>query len=148
MKATGVVALALSTTLCFASGSFAQAGMGRSGGGGMYNPKTVETVSGEVTSVEQVHGKGGGRRSGGHGVHLILKTDKGEISVHLGPSWYLDKQALKIAAGDRIEVRGSRIAFEGEPAIIAAAVKKGDQSLRLRDDSGLPVWQGQGRRAR
>jgi hypothetical protein len=114
----------------------------------MYDPKTVETLSGEVTSVAQVHGKGGGRRGGGYGVHLMLKTDSGEISVHLGPGWYLDKQALKIAAGDRIEVRGSRITFEGQPAIIAAEVKKGDQSLKLRDDNGLPAWRGQGRRGR
>lgn len=152
MQTARVVALALSTTLCFASGSFAQRGMGRGGGsgggGGMYNPNTVETVSGEVTSVVQVQGKGGGRRGGGYGVHLMLKTDTGDISIHLGPGWYLDKQALKIAAGDRIEVRGSRTTFEGQPAIIAAEVKKGDQSLKLRDDSGLPAWRGQGRRGR
>jgi hypothetical protein len=44
-------------------------------------------------------------------------------------------------------VRGSRITFEGKPAIIAAQVKKGDRSLTLRDDSGVPAWSGQGRRA-
>jgi len=26
----------------------------------------------------------------GRGVHLMLKTDKETISVHLGPVWYID----------------------------------------------------------
>ena len=108
----------------------------------MYDPKTVESLSGEVVSVQKVHGAQGGR---GYGVHLMLKGDKEDIAVHLGPSWYLDKHGLRIAPGDRIEVRGSRITFQGKPAIIAAEVKKGDQSLKLRDDNGLPAWRGQGR---
>ncbi|MFI5394336.1 MAG: DNA-binding protein [Candidatus Binatia bacterium] len=148
MQAKEITALALSITLCAASSSFAQGAMGgRPGrGGGLYNPKTVETVSGEVVSVEEIHGKGwGGGRGGGYGVHLILKSDQEEIAVHIGPSWYLDKHGLSIAPGNRIEVRGSRITFQGKPAIIAAEVKKGDQSLKLRDDDGLPAWRGQGR---
>jgi hypothetical protein len=151
MKTTKSLALALSMMACVASVSFAQAGMRRGGGQGwggrMYDRKTVETVSGEVVSVEEVHGKGwgqaGGGRGGGHGVHLIVKSDKEDVAVHLGPSWYLDKHGPTIAPGDRIEVRGSRIMFQGKPAIIAAEVKKGDQSLKLRDDDGLPAWRGQ-----
>ncbi len=112
----------------------------------MYDPKTVETVSGQVANVQQVHHKGGGRRGGGYGVHVRLKTDTGEIWVHLGPGWYLDQKGLKIAAGDHIEVRGSRVTLEGQPAIIAAEVKKGGQSLKLRDDAGVPAWGGRGRR--
>jgi hypothetical protein len=37
---------------------------------------------------------------------------------------------------------GSRITYEGKPAIIAAEVKKGDEVLRLRDEKGIPVWAG------
>ena len=148
MKTTTIGSLTLCLLLCFATGVLAQAGTWRGAGPGwggrQYDPKTVETVGGEVVRVEEVHGMGWG---GGHGVHFVLKSDKEEVAVHLGPSWYLDKQGLKVAAGDRIEVRGSRITFEGKPTIIAARIKKGDQSLTLRDDSGLPVWRGQGRRA-
>jgi hypothetical protein len=149
MKATVVGAFTICLALYFASGALAQPGMGRGAGPGpggrMYDPKTVETVSGEVLRVEAVQGRGG--RGGGHGVHLILKTDTGEVPVHLGPSWYLDKQGLKVTPGDHLEVRGSRITFEGKPAIIAAQVKKGDRSFTLRDDSGVPAWSGRGRRA-
>jgi hypothetical protein len=107
----------------------------------MYDTKTVETITGEVVAVNRIpSGKG---RAGG--VHLLLKTDKEEIAVHLGPQWYVDQQPMKVAVKDRVEVRGSRISFEGKPVIIAAEVQKGDQVLKLRDDAGLPLWRGRGR---
>ncbi len=156
MKARERIALALSITLCVASGSFAQGGMDRGSGsawgGRSYDPTTVETVSGEVVRIDEIHGKGWGQGRGGrgrgYGVHLILRSDKEEVPVHLAPSWYLDKHAMKLSPGDHVEVRGSRIPFGGKPAIIAAEVKKGDQSLKLRDDDGLPAWRSRGRSSR
>ncbi len=64
----------------------------------------------------------------------------------MGPDWYVEKQPLKIAPQDQVDVRGSRITYEGKPAIVAAEVKKGDQVLKLRDAAGIPAWSGQGRR--
>jgi hypothetical protein len=118
-------------------------GAGRAAGSRLYNAATVETVSGVVHRIDRLTGKACGRNCG---VHLLLQTDKEALAVHLGPTWYVDKQALKLAVQDKIEVRGSRIMYEGKPAIIAAEVKKGDQVLKLRDDAGIPVWRGQGRR--
>jgi len=80
------------------------------------------------------------------GVHMTLKTDKETISVQLGPSWYIENQDVKIEAKDKVEVKGSRITFDGKPAIIAAEVKKGDEVLKLRDDNGFPLWSGWRRR--
>ncbi len=108
----------------------------------MYNPKTVETLGGEVVSVDKFTP---GRRMS-YGVHFTLKTEKETIPVHLGPSWYMEKQALTIAPGDKVEVTGSRITYQGQPTIIAAEVKKGGQVLKLRDAAGVPAWAGQGRR--
>jgi hypothetical protein len=152
MKAAMIGSVTLCLALCFAGGALAQPGMGRGAGPGwggrQYDPKTVETVSGEVVRVDEIRGKGWGQGRGGrgkgYGVHLVLKTASEEVAVHLGPGWYLDKHGLKIAAGDHVEVRGSRVTFEGKPAIIAAEIKKGEQSLTLRDDNGLPAWRGQG----
>ncbi|MFI5168398.1 MAG: DNA-binding protein, partial [Thermoanaerobaculales bacterium] len=78
----------------------------------------------------------------GRGVHLMLKTDKETISVHLGPVWYVEHQDTKIAAGDKIEVKGSRITYQGKLAIIAAEIHKGDEVLMLRDANGIPMWAG------
>ena len=82
-----------------------------------------------------------------YGAHLTVKTDKGAIAVHLGPGWYLENQDVKIEPKDKIEVKGSRITFQGKPAIIAAEVKKGDEVLKLRDENGFPVWSGWRRRS-
>ena len=41
-----------------------------------------------------------------------------------------------------MEIKGSRISIQGQPTIIAAEVKKGDQMLKLRDDKGIPLWTG------
>ena len=146
----GLAAMAL---LLGAVSSFAQPkpGMMWRGSGGwgpgaqynrMYDPKAVETITGVVTSVDRITPMKG--MSGG--VHMNVKTDKETVSVHLGPSWYLENQDVKIETKDKVEVKGARTTFAGKPAIIAAEVKKGDELLKLRDDSGFPVWSGWRRR--
>jgi hypothetical protein len=133
--AASIVALTL------AGSAWAQQGMGPGAGyGRMYNPQTVETVSGQVVSVDTMS------RGRYQGVHLTVKSDKETIAVHLGPSWYLNQQKMTFSPKDTLEITGSRVTFDGKPTIIAAEVKKGGQSLKLRDASGIPMWAGQGRR--
>jgi hypothetical protein len=109
-----------------------------------YNPKTVETVEGKVLSVEKTNPPA----ERGHGVHIMLQTDKETISVHLGPAWFLEKQTMQIGANDTVTVTGSRVMMEGKPVLIAAQIKKGEEILKLRDDNGVPAWSGTGRRSR
>jgi hypothetical protein len=138
MKSFFVLAAAAAVlALALPGESFAQRGMG-GGYGGKYDPQTVETVSGEVISVDKV---AYGRR-GYYGVHLLLKTDKGDLSVHLGPSWFVGRQTVKIAVHDAIEVTGSKVTYGGKPALIAAEIRKGGETLRLRTAEGLPLWRG------
>jgi len=127
----------------------AYAAPGRGGGWGMgssyqrmYNPATVETVTGTVQSVQKTTPMRGMQ----YGIHLIVKTDKETIPVHLGPGWFIEKQDQQIAKGDSVEVKGSRATVGGKPVIIAAEVKKGDEVLKLRDENGVPVWAGWRRR--
>lgn len=139
---TAAIALILSATV-----ALAQPWQGWRGSGGwgpgtqynrMYNPSTVETLSGTVTDIQTVVPAKGMNS----GVQVVLKTDKETIPVHLGPSWYVERLDVKIAKGDTIEAKGSRITFAGKPAIIAGELKKGEQSLILRDANGVPVWAG------
>jgi hypothetical protein len=109
----------------------------------LYDPAKVEMVSGVVENVEEVSPMKGMMHKG---IHLLLKTDKETISVHLGPDWYIEKLDIKIEKGDTVEVKGSRVIFQGKPAIIAAEVKKGESVLILRDASGIPAWAGGWRR--
>jgi hypothetical protein len=109
----------------------------------MYYPLTVETVAGAITAVEKLTPVRGMSR----GVHIILKTDKGEtLSVHLGPEWYVEKQAITLKQGDQVQVRGSRVTFQDKPALIAAEVTKDGKTLHLRDANGVPAWAGWRRR--
>jgi hypothetical protein len=131
-------ALAMTTSVLAAPGR----GMGGWGAGTeygrMYNTQTVETVTGEVVKVKKIKPM----RGMSYGIHLILKTDNGEIPVHLGPAWYINNQDMEVAVGDKVEVKGSRVTYDDKPAIIAAEVKKGDDTLKLRDDNGFPAWAG------
>jgi hypothetical protein len=138
--------------LLTASTVTAQHHMGRgSGGWGMgspyqrlYNPKTLAILTGEVVAIDSVMPMGG--MSGG--VHLKVRTSSNEVmSVHLGPAWYLENQEVTLQIKDKIQIKGSKITFDGKPALIAAEVKKGNQTLTLRDASGFPVWSGWRRRS-
>lgn len=106
--------------------------------GRVYDPKTVETLQGEVARVERVPSAAGASA----GIHVWLKTEKETIPVHLGPEWYWEKEGFPLKAGDPIAVRGSRISSDGKPALIAASVKRGDRSVTLRDETGRPKWAG------
>lgn len=108
------------------------------GQGSMFDPATVQTLKGKVTGIERIEME----MCHGAGVHLMLESDAERISVHLGPAWYLDNQDQTLDVGDEIEVTGSKTTYRGEPAIIAAEVKRGDAVLRLRDERGFPAWRG------
>jgi hypothetical protein len=152
MKKFGFLVAAI-VVICLAlvSESFAQRGMMWKGGGGwgsgsqygrMFDTKTMEKISGEVVSLETITPMRGMHQ----GVHILVKTVKESISVHLGPAWFLENQDVKIMAKDKVVITGSRITFQGKPAIIATEVTKGDQVLKLRDENGYPVWSGWRRR--
>jgi hypothetical protein len=121
--------------------SFAREGA-ESTGSRRFNPKTVETVKGEVVRVDKVASPGGK----GYGLHLTVKTEKETLSVEVGPGWYVEKQPVRIEAKDILEIRGSRITSRGKPVMIAAEIKKRDQILKLRDENGIPAWSGGSRR--
>lgn len=107
-------------------------------GSRLYDPRSVETLSGEVVSMHSVASRQG---EGAAGIHMMLQTEKETIAVHLGPTWYL-RQYVSIATKDHVEVRGSRVTYHGHPAIIAAELRKGNQTVNLRDETGRPLWRG------
>ncbi len=113
-------------------------GPGRGGlGARLFDPTTVTTVQGEILEVRRIPR---GRR--GEGVHLMVATGTEKLAVHLGPSFFVDQQSLKLANGDRVQAKGSRVALDGTPALIAQEITRGDESMVLRDASGFPRWAG------
>ena len=133
--------------LLFAITASAKAGVSWRGSGGwgavgqysrIYDPKTTETITGEVTRIDTITPLKGMS----YGIHLVLQTDRETISVHLGPSWYIERLDMKLHRGDSVTVTGSRVAIKGRPLLIAAELKKGEAVLKLRDENGVPVWAG------
>jgi hypothetical protein len=107
------------------------------GPGSRYDATKTETVKGQVVAVEKV----GGRGNAGSGIGLKLKTTSGELVIHLGPQWYLDRQGgAAIAAGDTVEVTGVKTLRRRGEIFIAAEVRKGTDVLKLRDEHGVPLW--------
>ncbi|MBI5374994.1 MAG: DNA-binding protein [Candidatus Schekmanbacteria bacterium] len=137
-----LIALISALTLITSTASFAQHKPGSVGWsplsnyGKIYNPKTVETISGVVEKVEKITPMEGMTL----GIQILLKTDKEIVPVHLGPAWYIENQDYAIEPGDKIEVKGSKCTFQGKPSIMAAEVKKGDKIMKVRDEKGFPFW--------
>lgn len=101
----------------------------------LFDPATVTTMTGEVVSIEH---RDMMRRM--RGVHAIVRTASGDVEVHLGPDWFVENQELKLQKGDQVEVRGSKVEVGGKPNLIAIEVKRGQDTLKLRDEQGVPVW--------
>ena len=108
---------------------------GGDGGAGGGHPLYVVNVPGTVLGESRTE-----RGSGHADVHVRLGTGMGELPVHLGPDFWVDAQALGIARGDQVRVRGSMVSIDGKPAIIAEAVTWGTATLQLRSSTGAPAW--------
>ena len=110
-------------------------GPGRRAWGRHYNPATEVRVKGTVEEVRQV-----GRYGGGSGTHIILKTEKEKIEVHLGPTAFVTQSGFTFAKGDQIEVVGSRTKLGDGDVLLAREVQKDSKTLVLRDANGIPRW--------
>jgi hypothetical protein len=117
--------------------ALSRTGLGQGGGQGPlpFNPKTVETLQGIVVEAPDLRGDGIPEMK-----HLVLNTHQEKLTVVLAPNWYLAKQPWKINLLDRLTVTGSRLSLDGKPALIAQEVKKGEEVMKLRDQSGKPLW--------
>ena len=109
----------------------------RHGGGHMmmsFDTSKLETFDGTIEKVvvREMHRM--------KGVHVLLKTAKETLEIHLGPAWFIDNQEAKLQAGDTVSVRASRTTMMGQPALVAMDVKRGGETLRLRNDDGTPLW--------
>ena len=115
-------------------------GHGRMRGPGArpFDPNSMTAFQGDIVDVQRI------ARGRHQGVHLTVAMGSEQVTVHLGPDFYVDGQPLKLAKGDRVEVKGARTTFNGETVVIALEVRRGDQVLALRDTGGVPLWRGQG----
>ena len=110
----------------------------------LYNPKTVTTVQGQIEDLGS-YGMQGWRTAPGMEIQgLVLKTRTGNITINLGPPWYVSKQGFALSKRDTLEVTGSQVTKDDKTVLLAAEVKKNGQTLKVRDEKGAPLYRGQG----
>jgi len=112
----------------------------RGGGHHWYDPSKAETIKGQVVQVNEIESRQGVHKA----MSLTVNASGKTVTVHLGPVFYIEKQGVKIAAGDQVEITGVRTMRGDEEIFVAGQVRKGDQVLKLHDESGRPLWAGQG----
>lgn len=113
----------------------AQQRRGRGFGMPRYDTSSEVTLSGVVEKLESQIG-----RMGWKGTHLVVRFDTEMLTVHVGPSVYLEQQGFSFAPGDKIEVTGSKVKLDMSDVIVAREIKKGDRVLTLRNHDGIPAW--------
>lgn len=102
-----------------------------------YDPAAEKTFKGTVVDVvDRVC-----PMSGGLGSHLMLKLDDGStIEVHLATTKFVKNFDLVFNKGDKIEVVGVKVQFEGKETIFAREVTRGSDTFTFRDKDGVRIW--------
>ena len=79
--------------------------------------------------------------SGGMGAHLVVKTEKGLVTVHLALSKFMSEYGLSFAKGDEVVITGVKAKVgDDENAILARKIERGNQTFVFRDKQGKPLW--------
>jgi hypothetical protein len=79
------------------------------------------------------------------GMHLIVRPESSKgnsetTDVYLAPDDYLKDFGCHFAKGDRIQVKGSKVKYNGGPAVLAREVRLEATTVYLRDEHGVPYW--------
>lgn len=79
--------------------------------------------------------------SGGIGSHLMVKLNDGSvIEVHLAAAKFLKSFDLAFNKGEKVEIVGMKLQFEGKETIFARQVTRGSETIVFRDKTGTPIW--------
>ena len=101
-----------------------------------YNAATETTITG---TIEQVEDFACPVNDGEIGSHIKVRTATGIVEVHLAPARIMRAHDIKFAAGERVEVWGSKVHYKGAEDVIAREVTRGTDFYQFRDQSGKLV---------
>jgi sporulation protein YlmC with PRC-barrel domain len=103
----------------------------------LFNPSAVETIHGTVQRVDTFRLEG----TPMEGLSLQILTDEGQtMTIHAGPSLYLERQNISFHPGDKVTITGSPANWNGRDIVLASQIKVGDKTFMLRDERGKPQW--------
>lgn len=80
-----------------------------------------------------------------NGMHLLVRTESARpnsetTDVYLAPDSYMKDFDCRFSKGDRVEVKGSKVKFNGATVVLAREVRREATTVYLRDDHGVPYW--------
>lgn len=102
-----------------------------------FDTESLEEVTGNI--VEVFYSKESSYNS--RGVILFLAVEEDILEVHLGPSWYINRQFKGFKHGEEITVTGSKVEFRNKEIIVAQILERGNKKFQLRDHQGSPLWE-------
>lgn len=102
-----------------------------------YDPATETKVNGTIEDVQQFECP----VSGTVGYHIALRTDAGAVMVHVASTKFMKEYEIAFQKGEEIEVLGSKVKMaNGEEALLAREIKRGQNTFTFRDKQGNPLW--------
>lgn len=105
----------------------------------LFNQFNLQVVTGSIYKIDTVTPMPGMSV----GIQLIIRTaTREELTVHLGPAWYVRHQDMDLTLNDNVEVRGARFSLKGKDVIAAFEVRTSSRVLLLRDEDNVPYWCG------
>ncbi len=104
----------------------------------LYSLGKDTTVSGKITRIQASRKP---LKTMSPAAELTIRESDGKTEdVQLGPSWYLRNLGTHLAVGNTVTVAGSEIDLNGNNALLARKLTRGNHVLYLRDLNGYPVW--------
>jgi hypothetical protein len=73
------------------------------------------------------------------GPHAKIQTSSGVVDVHLGNAELMKKNDVFLAAGDSVKIVGESVAGASGPVFLARVLRKGSQTITLRNLNGIPI---------
>ena len=101
-----------------------------------YNIAQEQTVKGVVQEVKDYRCP----ISGAVGTHISIRTELGNLEVHMAPAKFFKDYELLMRKGDSVIVTGNKVEFDGKPAMVARLVIIGRETFTFRDEKGRPNW--------
>ena len=103
-----------------------------------YDPANELRLAGTVEEVQEFYCPVTQDR----GAHLVLRTAEDKsTTVHVGIGRFLREHRVAFSPGERVEVVGANIRYQGQDAVIARQITRGNEVITLRDAAGKPLWQ-------
>jgi sporulation protein YlmC with PRC-barrel domain len=109
---------------------------------GTFNPASITTIEGTVLDA----GKYKATATGPDMLWLRVHTNAGQTTlVNLGPRNYISGQDFYLVRGDRIRLVGSQVSAQaaGKHVFLPTELTYNGHTLRLRSETGAPLWEGE-----